>query len=31
EGEFKDHVKKGEVYKSLIQYRLTQSEYKDRC
>ncbi len=30
EGEFRDHVKKDGVYKSLIQYRLTQSEFRDR-
>ena len=28
EGELKEHTKKGEFYKSLIQLRLTQSEYK---
>ena len=29
EGEFKDHVRKDDVYKSLIQYRLTLSEFKE--
>lgn len=27
EGTLKDHYKKGEVYKSVIQYRLTKEEY----
>lgn len=27
EGELKDHNKKGDIYRSLLQYRLTKSEY----
>ncbi len=30
EGELKDHVKKGESYKSVVQYRLTLKEFKDK-
>jgi len=29
EGELKEHIKKGDFYKSLIQYRLTKSEYEN--
>lgn len=29
EGELKDHIKKGDKYFSLIQYRLTQNEFND--
>lgn len=29
EGELKDHTKKGDIYRSLIQYRLTKEEYKN--
>lgn len=29
EGELKDHTKKGNLFKSLIQYRLTQNEFKN--
>jgi RimJ/RimL family protein N-acetyltransferase len=29
EGELKDHTKKGDSYRSLIQYRLTQIEFKN--
>ncbi len=28
EGELKDHIKKGEVYQSVFQYRLTKREYQ---
>jgi len=28
EGELKDHTKKGEVYQSVYQYRLTRAEYE---
>lgn len=30
EGELKDHVKKGDVYQSLIQYRLTKTEFENK-
>jgi len=30
EGELKDHTKKGDCYKTLIQYRLTRSEFGNR-
>ena len=30
EGELKDHTKKGGAYKSLIQYRLTKTEFEQR-
>ena len=28
EGELKDHTKKGEAYRTLIQYRLTRDEFE---
>lgn len=31
EGELKEHTKKGESYKNLIQYRLTYKEFKNKC
>lgn len=30
EGELKDHTKKGETYRSLVQYRLTRSEFESK-
>ena len=30
EGEFKDHTKKGDLFKSLIQYRMTRKEFENK-